>query len=208
MTHETREQWAQGFLAAARPAFASVGATLPASIRIGVGWTNKGARGKAIGECWTKDASADGTVEIILSPKLADGSRVADVLTHELIHAGVGLACGHKGAFTRAAKALGLEGKMTATVAGEAWRAWAEPILATLGPYPHATLDGVISSGPKKQATRQLKFECGACGIIGRMPRKSLERGIPFCGACGDRMTCAAIDSDEGEGSEDQREAA
>lgn len=197
LNHQTREDWAQAFLQAVRPVFQDrAGVTLPASVRIGVGWTNKGARAKAIGECWTHEASADGTSEIIVSPKLGEGARVADVVTHELIHAGVGLACGHRGAFMKAARALGLEGKMTATVAGPDFHAWASPILAALGDYPHATLDGALSSGPKKQGTRQLKFECVPCGIIGRMPRKTLERCIPFCGVCSQRMTCDAIDSD------------
>jgi len=202
--YATREEYLAAFLAAARPVFATAGFPLPATIRIGVGWTSKGSKAKAIGECWANVCSADGTWEVIMSPALSDAARVCDVLTHELIHAAVGLECGHKGAFGKAMRALGLEGKATATVAGDGWRALFGDIVASLGDYPHARLDGAIGSGPKKQSTRMLKAEC-ACGYTVRLARKWAEAGLPFCGACDRRMTCDAIeDHDE----EDMREAA
>ena len=199
-TFNTREGYLAAFVAAARPVFAAVGLTIPAAVRVGVGWTSKGSRAKAIGECWSTACSDDGTWEIILSPGLADGPRVADVLTHELIHAAVGLACGHRGAFLRAMRALGLEGKATATTAGPGWHDLFDAIVEGLGAYPHARLDGAQSSGPKKQGTRQLKVEC-PCGVIYRMSRKVAEMGLPHCGACCGPMTCDALDDEsEAEG--------
>jgi hypothetical protein len=73
--------------------------------------------------------------EIIISPVLADPVRIAGVLTHELIHAAVGVKCGHKGPFRALALGIGLEGKMTATTEGEAFKRLAQPILDGLGPY-------------------------------------------------------------------------
>jgi len=199
MTYSTREEYLAAFVAAARPVFAAAGFPVPAAVRVGVGWTSKGSKAKAIGECWSVACSDDGTWEIILSPALADGPRVADVLTHELIHAAVGLECGHKGPFLQAKRALGLDGKATATVAGALWHDLFDAAVAALGDYPHARLDGAQSSGPKKQGTRMLKAECG-CGVIYRMSRKVAVLGLPACGACGGRMVCEGVaGEDEGD---------
>jgi hypothetical protein len=123
------------------------------------------------------------------------------VLTHELIHAAVGLECGHKGAFLKAMRALGLEGKATATVAGARWSELFGEAVAALADYPHARLDGAQSSGPKKQTTRLLKVECG-CGVLYRMSRKVAELGLPRCGACGGAMACDALEGGEGDDGE------
>lgn len=137
MTHTTREAWLTAFVEAARPQFASVGAPIPERVRVGVGFAS---RATAVGQCWSSSCSDDETFEIFIHPGKADPSRVADILTHELVHAAVGLKHGHKKPFAKVAKALGLAGKMTATVAGDAWRVWAEPLLNDLGAFPHATL--------------------------------------------------------------------
>jgi hypothetical protein len=60
--------------------------------------------------------------EIMISPVLDDPMRVAGVLAHELVHATVGTQHGHKGPFAKLAKKIGLEGKMTATTEGEAFK--------------------------------------------------------------------------------------
>lgn len=184
--HKTREQWLQAFVAAARPAFEKAGAPLPKNVRVAIGFTSKGARGKRIGECWSSANSADGTFEIFIVPSIRDGSRVADILTHELVHAAVGIEAGHGPAFGKVARALGLDGKLTATVAGPGWRAWAEPILAKLGRLPHDELrSGGLKSTPKTQTTRMIKCVCTVegCGYQVRTTRKWLvEVGAPFCG--------------------------
>ncbi|MYL97217.1 transcription elongation protein SprT [Novosphingobium sp. FGD1] len=170
----TREQWLEAFADAARPHFARVGAPLPRNVRISVGFPSAGARGNAIGECWSSIASADGYFEIFLRPSLERDARVADVLTHELVHAAVGLEAKHGPKFKRCATALGLTGKMTATVAGDGWREWALPILADLGAMPGAPL-AEMQSGRKKQGTRLIKCECDACGFTFRTTRKHLD---------------------------------
>lgn len=169
----TREQWLNRFAEEAHPFFEAAGHPLPENVRISIGFTSGGTRGKSIGECWGSIASRDGHFEIFLRPSLDSDSRVADVLTHELVHAAVGLQCGHSGAFKRCAVALGLGGKMTATMATDAWRAWADPILDALGPMPGAPLQEMRRAKPK-QGTRMIKCECDQCGFIFRTSRSHL----------------------------------
>lgn len=197
-TYPTREQWLNAFVTRARDVFTALGEPIPVQVRVSVGFTSSGARGKVISECWSEQRSRDATYEIFIRPTQDDASRVADILTHELCHAVVGLDVGHKAPFKRCAKAVGLEGKMTATVAGEAWHSWADPILADLGPLPHAALDDRLR---KKQSTRLLKVECDACGVVARMTKKHILGNMrcPHRG-CKGRFVCDAMDDgDEGD---------
>jgi len=179
-THTTREGWMLDFTEKARPIFKEHGYEIP-PVRMSIGFTSKGARGNRIGECWSDCSSEDGACEIFITPTIGDASRIADILTHELIHAILGHEVGHKKPFVDCMKKVGLEGKPTATVAGDAWRAWAEPILDELGPMPHAELTSG-SSSEKKQTTRMLKCECPECGFTMRTTAKWLEAiGDPRC---------------------------
>src|SRR5688500_7361226 len=78
---------------------------------------------RRLGECWDMAACSDGAAyKIFITPPLhepvqGDGSGVLPPLAHELIHA-VAYKAGHKGEFKRVALAIGMEGKMTATLAG------------------------------------------------------------------------------------------
>jgi hypothetical protein len=193
-----REEWLGRLVEALRPMFADQGAKLPKKIRVSCGWPGGGSSRKRIGEAWSAECSADDTHETFISPSLDDAVRVADVLVHELVHHAVGTKEGHKRPFARLAKALGLEGKMTATVAGKELKAKLEAITYKLGHYPHAALS--LSSNTKKQSTRMLKVECNRkeCGCVLRMTKKWLEDvGAPRCG-CGGTMTCVDLE-DEGE---------
>jgi hypothetical protein len=167
--------------------FKRVGETVPA-VRVSVG-IPKG-RGTAIGQCWNGAASSDGLAQVFISPKLDDAARVLDVLAHELIHAVVPDA-GHGAPFKRIALAIGLTGKMTATVAGPTLKAELERLAAELGPYPHARLD-FDRGGPKKQGTRLGKVQCGWCGYTCRVTRKWLEeQGAPLCPCSNEAMEVA-----------------
>lgn len=171
----TREEWMQAFISMARFHFKAAGVELPKEIRVSVGFPSKGQRSKVIGECWSHEASTDRHAEIFIRPSLqSDASRVADVLTHELVHAAVGFKANHGPVFKRAAVALGLEGKMTATVAGEGWHKWADPILKELGTFPGADLDGILAGGKARQSTRMLKLTCDGCGWSCRTTKKHL----------------------------------
>lgn len=173
--YATREEYLQAFIEAARPHFERVNAPLPPNVRVAVGFTSRGIKGARIGECWSSDASADGHFEIFIKPTLTEPARICDVLTHELIHAAVGIDAGHGMAFKRVSTLLGLTGKATATVAGEEWYKWALPIIQALGPMPYSALSGDQSSARKKQATALLKVECPACGWLARVTKKHIE---------------------------------
>lgn len=186
-THETREAWLNAFVLYSREQFARVGAPLPEKVRVSVGFTSTGARSNRVGECWHNEASADGHFEIFLKPTLESDARIADILTHELVHAAVGIEAGHGPAFAKVARALGLTGRMTSTTATEDWYRWALPILKELGPMPYAQLTSGKSTAKPKQKTNLLKVECPACGFIARVtnkhiaPHTHLNCPVPEC---------------------------
>jgi len=109
----------------------------------------------------------------------------------------VGVEEGHKGKFPRLAKAIGLEGKMTATTAGETLAARLRAMTDAIGPYPHAEL--THSNAPKKQGCRLLKVVC-ECGCVVRMTRKWLDEvGPPTCGGGGEMVE----EEDDGDGDDE-----
>jgi hypothetical protein len=184
----TRERWLANFIEATRPIFDANGYPLPEEVRASIGFPSKGARSRAIGECWAKECSGDGHFEIFLRPSLqSHDSRIADVLTHELVHAAVGLDAKHGPKFKRCATAMGLTGKMTATEAGPGWHEWADPIIARLGPLPGEDLAD-MTNGQKKQTTRLLKLTCTACDFTCRTTAKHIEAH--------DRLGCPVEDCD------------
>ena len=202
MTYATREEFLNAFIEGARPHFERVNAPLPTNVRVAVGFTSRGSKGQRIGECWSDAASGDGHFEIFIQPTLTDAARICDVLTHELIHAAVGLDAGHNATFKRVATALGLTGKATATVAGEDWYRWALPLIESLGPMPYSALnDEGASSRRKKQTTALLKMECPACGWLARVTKKHIEPH-PFLNCpvpdCTGELLCEAVEP-EGE---------
>ena len=177
----TREEWLRALADEMRPMFDALGYPIPTNIRFTCGWPSKGAgsRNKTLGQCFSPEKSHDNTHEIIVGMSLSEPLRVADVLAHELIHAAVGVDAGHKGPFRTVAKAIGLEGKMTATTGGEAFKQSVAPMLEKVGDYPHATLD---YSSIKKQSTRMIKCVCSECGYTVRVTRKwLLIGGEPIC---------------------------
>src|SRR5580765_1891254 len=137
----TREDWIRDVIERLRPDFLACGESLPTTIRVGVGFTSKGARSKAIGQCWYPDAVADGHHEIIVVPTLADGVRVVGIIAHELVHVALGPEAKHGSDFRKLAVAIGLDGKMTATVAGPTMAARAVAIVKEIGDFPNPGID-------------------------------------------------------------------
>lgn len=180
----TREEWLVEGVAELAPLFEQIGETIP-DVKVSVGWPGgSGRKNSVIGQAWSKAASADGVAQVFVSPVLDDSVRVLDVLTHEIVHVIDENASGHKGNFARIAKAVGLEGKMTATVAGEGLKDALTVIADRLGAYPHAALAASQGAdGPKKQGTRMLKVECAeGSGYVVRMTRKWIDEvGTPSC---------------------------
>lgn len=151
---------------------------------LSVGFPSGGLRHKRTCECWhCRDEKHPGArAQIFISPVLGDGVQVLDELIHELIHDLVGVGYGHRGNFRKLALAVGLEGKMTATVAGPELKERLERLLGDLGPYPHTKLD-VNNMGlkKKKQRCRQRKWVCPECGQIIRAASDDLRI---ICGNC------------------------
>jgi len=191
-----RETWLKAFIEKIRRLF-PVEHAVPENIRITCGLPSRRAFAKhqVIGECWSHTMSRDGFFEIMISPVIDDPMRVSGITAHELTHATVGLKYGHRGPFAKVARALGLEGPLTATTEGEAFKRKIAPILDALGPYPHAALlnprsggpsrgdpGDIPSSGAPKQGTRLLKCHCTNCGYVVRVTRKWIDDvGRPHC---------------------------
>ena len=206
MEQDNRESWLNRVAIGMAPLFKALDAPLPSRVRVAIGFTSRGAKGKAIGECWDNRRSGDGHFEIFIRPDLAHApdampAQIAAILAHELVHAAVGIAAGHGRAFKRVAIGLGLVGPMRATIPGDAFLDAIAPILAAAGPLPHARLDtDGETTRPKKQAARMLKCECATCGYTVRTARKWLETvGAPLCPVNGHGpMRHDALDSDDG----------
>jgi len=184
----TREQWLNQLLDALRPIFQGADAEVPEHVRVSCGWPSKAAtarKNRRIGECWDKEQSSDEHYEIFVSPILSDSLAVADTLVHELVHACVGTKCGHRAPFRRLALAVGLEGEMRSSSAGEDLLLVLKELIKQLGPYPHGEIS--FPEKEKKQSTRLLKVECPDCGYTVRTTRKWLEVGLPTC-CCGSAM--------------------
>jgi hypothetical protein len=181
--HATREEW----LTAAVEVFSAVGFPIANNIRVSCGFPSTAKRSGSIGECWADTASADKTMEILISPVLAEPMRVADVLVHELCHTTAG-AMNHGVTFQKAADAMHLvpsAGKKgyKATTHGDAFVAAFKSIIESLGDYPHAELS---MSTRKVQTTRMLKAVCPTCGYTIRLTQKWASLGLPTCHLDGD----------------------
>lgn len=204
MTSEkTREQWLLECAELLWPKVVACGGEKPERYRVSCGWPSRNplmrpsASRRRIGECWS-DGSDDKAREIFISPALDNPVEVADVLLHELIHAALPPDTGHRHPFPSVAKRLGLEGKPTATFAGEELAEELKELTDSIGSYPHAKLDAGVRP---KQKARQMKCECPDCGCIVRMARSWIDIGTPTC-ACGTKMES----TEYGEGGDLNRE--
>jgi len=189
-----REQWLLEAVELMRPWFEEVKKPLPETVRVSMGYS-KGHRKNTLAVCYNSHSSEDKVHQVFLSPELPpdDPSRVLDVLLHELVHAADDGVSGHTGEFKRVAQELGLEGKMTATVASESLKQKLAPIVDKLGEFPHAKLDP--SKRIKPQKTYMLKIICTdpGCDYLLRTTKKHAEKGIPTC-FCGSDMELEITD--------------
>lgn len=207
--YTTREEWLHAAAAALAPDVqALTGHSVPA-LRIACSFphargTASLRSGRVIGECWPPQLTSDGVHQLMVTPLDADPIATLATLAHEILHAAVGCAEGHNANFARAARAIGLDGKPTATVAGPDFAEWADGFVRWLGPYPHAALvigrtdpeeprnpDGPRipaprpPDSPRKQDARMMRCQCGACGYLARVSRMWLRTaGTPLC-PCG-----------------------
>lgn len=157
------------------------------SIEISCGFTGSRSK-KAIGVCWSKSASDNDAFPIFISPVIEENVRVMGVLAHEMCHAVVGLEAGHGAPFKKAAIAIGLTGKMTATTETATFATACKPFIKQFGDFPHAKMN-VGQSGVKKQTTRMIKLQCPACKFTMRCARSWVDNiGEPICACDGETL--------------------
>lgn len=182
---EIREAWLEAAVNKMMPHFKNAGYDVP-PIRVSCGWPSSGGLGKkkrTLGQCWAPEASTDGKSQIFISPYLENTGEITalGVLVHEVVHAVVGIKESHNKVFGKCARSVGLEGKMTSALPGEALKKICMEWSEALGPYPHAKLDPE-QRPTKKQTTRMVKMECTGCGYVCRASRKwILEMGPVSC---------------------------
>lgn len=179
----TREQWLEAAIDRMRPWFASIGHALPTKVRASIGFPSRMAfslKTRRVGECWAASAAADGSSQIFITPLEGNSVKALDTLVHELVHAAVGTEHGHKGAFKRAALAIGLTGKMRSSEAGPELIERLNALTMELGAYPHSALNPAART-TKKQSTRMIKARCGDCPYIIRTTAKWVAVGLPTC---------------------------
>ena len=185
--HETREAWLNAAVDLLRPHIQDEARRDLPPVSVTCGWPSTGGTARTrrvIGQCWDAECSADGKHAIFISPvleALGEAGALA-TLAHELVHALVGVECKHKGPFAKAAKAIGLLGKPTATVAGPTLLDLFARMVADLGEYPHAVLTPKVKDKP--QGTRMLKMECPTCGYVARTTKKWLDAAGPLRCPC------------------------
>lgn len=175
-----REHWLNIVAQAMRESLFPAEYPVPEKVRVTCGFPSTRARKSArmaIGQCYNRESSADGYNEVFISPVVSEALQAADVLAHELSHAADNCEHGHKGPFVKIIRAIGLEGKPTATKPGPEFIAWFER--QDFPPYPHAELNP--GETKKTQGTRMIKCECEECGYTVRTTRTWLEHGAPHC---------------------------
>ena len=180
--YATREEWLTAAVEEFRTVFAAQASPIPLKVRVTCGFPSPARRSGAIGECWADTASADKSMEVMVSPELSDPFRVVDVLVHELCHTTAG-AMNHGGAFRKVADAMHLipaAGKAgyKATTGGDAFKQAYGAIIDGLGLYPHAQLS---MTSRKKQDTRMFKAICPTCNYTIRLSKKWADKGLPTC---------------------------
>lgn len=156
--------------------------------RISIGFPKHSRGGKSIAVCFVREASTDGVNEIFINPEIDDPKAVMEAMAHELVHACDDCASGHQHFFALIARKIGLDGKLTATYAGDKLSRTLSEYAELLGEFPHAKMQ--MSKGHKKDKTRQLKVEChnNDCGFLfrtsGAQRTKLGESGQALCPAC------------------------
>lgn len=171
----------------------AAGMDAPPAFRITTGFPKHTRGRRVIAQCFVREASTDGVNEVFVSPELDNPMDILPTLVHELIHAADNCASGHRGFFARVAQAVGLEGPMTATVAGPALQAQLQALCNALGAYPHSRMD--IDKFHVKQTVRQLKVSCNRCGFLARSSASQLRnwaRADECCPCCRNPLTFPA----------------
>lgn len=158
----------------------------PNPFRVSVGYPPRStARSKTIAVCIKAEASASGHSEIFVTPAIGDSMLMLGALAHELVHYSDDCQSGHKNHFARLARAIGLEGPLTATVPGADLLDALNDIRVTLGDIPHSAID--LGKAKAKQTTRMLKIACPSeeCKFSFRTSQANIDKITEWlCPAC------------------------
>ena len=180
----TREEWLVALVNELRPDFQAQELEIP-PVRVSCSWPSRSIR-KTLGQCFGTKSAKDGIHQIVVSPAIGDVVQIVETMVHELLHACLPDGTGHKAPFKRGMVKLGLEGKATATHAGQTLLHHLHELCAKLGEYPHSALK-LKDPAEKKQGTRLIKLTCPGCGYVLRTTQKWIETGLPTC-ACGEEF--------------------
>lgn len=131
---------------------------MPKKWGVSVGWP-RGSK-LAIGQCWTPKVSSGGVTEMFISPALSDPVEVLATLLHEMVHAVVGIEAKHGKLFSKPARALGLDGKITATYAGPELTKALKKLSRSLGKYPHSDMSPSDALRARAKSEPWPTFEC------------------------------------------------
>lgn len=183
--YDTREGWLTAAVELIRSIFAEHGYEIP-EFRVSCGWPSRGATKssmQAIGQAWSPTCSGDDTPEMFISPALGaeEVMIVLETLVHEIVHIVVGNECGHRGAFKKCATSVGLEGKMTATHAGQDLGDALTGIAEELGTYPHAKITPGATKKRNKNRHHKLVCQLEGCEFSCRASLGPVEEfGAPW----------------------------
>jgi ssDNA-binding Zn-finger/Zn-ribbon topoisomerase 1 len=182
----TREQWLIALTDALRPAFKAQAKPLPSKIRLSVGYPSTGGKSKTIGQCHHHLSSADGHTEIFIRPDRHETLDVAAIVLHELCHAALGPGFKHGKEFKALATAMGLEGPMRSTTAGEAAIKLLRPLVKELKPFPHSALTLVSGGGPARpsDSTSFRNLNCPECRFHAKVRADQMSWGRLICPQC------------------------
>ena len=130
------------------------------------------AKTKTLGVCFAPSASEENISEIFIAPFTNDSALICATLAHELIHALDHNENGHKGRFATLARAIDLQGNLTATTAGATLTESILDIVDAIGDIPHAKLD---TNQRPKQKNRSLKVACQSCDFKFNASQKQID---------------------------------
>ena len=189
-----REGWLTSVASVMEPLFTAKGFKIKRPYRLTCGWPVQFARSiknRRIGECHNYTTSTGGVFEVFISPVLDKPLDVIGTVCHELIHVAVGTEVGHAGKFKQACKYLGMAGKPTSAMPGQALAEQLAKLVEPFGAYPHKAIK--VETKPIKPGPKWLKLEC-VCGCVVRIQEGHLEdHGSPVCG-CGNLFTAEEED--------------
>ena len=166
--------------------FKQVGVELPDDVEFSASFPARAALPSSnggshtVGVCYPREMSENRHILVHVSPLKGDELDALSILCHELVHSADNCSSGHRNFFRQTALAVGLEGKMTATHAGEQLIEKLYEIVDELGEYPQVSL----AMQKRVSGTRNLLIQCVniSCGLKMRTSKKQIDDGMKLNG--------------------------